>query len=251
MPWAGLGEAYQDAIVDTGKQSELFFLVSFLLTFGFIRLSTHMIRAQVSWWPGNVQVKGTHIHHLVWGILLVLIVGYAGIAFEPDDPWREVLAVLFGIGAALTLDEFALWLDLKDVYWEKEGRRSIDAVIIAAVLAALVILGFRIWIDLEKGLEAGVAAAVGTFGALNLMLVIVNFSKEKFGMGLLGLFVSPVSLVGAVRLGKPHSMWAKLFYSEKKRARAVARFEEGRRGLDRLRRRKREEPKPQSVAGSG
>jgi hypothetical protein len=246
VPLAGLGEAYRDAFVDTGKQPELFFLLTFLLAFGFIRLSTHMIRAQVSWWPGNLEVKGTHIHHLVWGILTILVVGYAGIAFAPDDGWREVLAVLFGVGAALTLDEFALWLNLKDVYWEREGRRSIDAVIIAAALAAMVILGFRIWIDLEKDLEAGVAAAVGTFGALNLILVIVNFAKEKFGVGVVGLFVSPVSLVGALRLGRPHSLWAKLFYGEKKRARANARFEEHRRGVDRLRRRK-----PQSVAGSG
>jgi hypothetical protein len=247
VPLAGLGEAYRDAFVDTGKQPELFFLVTFLLTFGFIRLSTHMIRAQVSWWPGNLEVKGTHIHHLVWGILTILVVGYAGIAFAPDDARREVLAVLFGIGAALTLDEFALWLNLKDVYWEKEGRRSIDAVIIAAVFASLVVLGFRIWIDLEKGLEAGVAAAVGTFGGLNLILAIVNFAKQKFGMGVVGLFFSPVSLVGALRLGRPHSLWAKLFYGERKRTRSAARFEEGHpRGIDRLRRRK-----PQSVAGSG
>jgi hypothetical protein len=246
VPLAGLGEAYRDGFVDTGKQPELFFLLTFLLAFGFIRLSTHMIRAQVSWWPGNLEVKGTHIHHLVWGILTVLVIGYAGIAFAPDDAWREVLAVLFGIGAALTLDEFALWLNLKDVYWEKEGRRSIDAVIIAAVLAAMMILGFRIWIDLGTSLEEGVVAAVGTFGAFNLILVIVNFAKEKFGIGVVGLFLSPVSLVGALRLARPHSLWAKLFYGEKKRARAEARFEEHRRGVDRLRRRK-----PQSVAGSG
>jgi hypothetical protein len=252
LPWAGLGEAYQDAFVDTGKQPELFFLVVFLLTFGFIRLSTHMIRAQVSWWPGNLEVKGTHIHHLVWGILIVLVTGYVGIAIEPADPGPEILAVLFGIGAALTLDEFALWLNLKDVYWEKEGRRSIDAVIIAAVLAAMVILGFRIWIDLGTSLEDAAVAAVGTFGLLNLILALVNFAKEKFGMALVGLFVSPVSLIGAVRLGRPHSVWAKVFYGERKRARAQARFEEGHpRGLDRLRRRKREEPNAQSVAGSG
>jgi hypothetical protein len=247
IPLAGLGEAYRDAIVDTGKQAELFFLVTFLLTFGFIRLSTHMIRDQVSWWPGNVEVKGTHIHHLVWGILIVLVVGYVGIAIRPDHPGPEILAVLFGIGAALTLDEFALWLNLKDVYWEKQGRRSIDAVIITAVLSAMVILGFRIWIDLGTSLEAGVVAAVGAFGGLNLILVLVNFAKEKFGMGVVGLFISPVSLVGALRLGRPHSLWAKVLYGEEKRARAEERFEEGHpRGLARLRRRR-----PQSVAGSG
>jgi hypothetical protein len=136
IPLAGLGEAYRDAIVDTGKQAELFFLVTFLLTFGFIRLSTHMIRDQVSWWPGNVEVKGTHIHHLVWGILIVLVVGYVGIAIRPDHPGPEILAVLFGIGAALTLDESALLLHLEDVYWSEEGILSVQIT-----LAAIALLG--------------------------------------------------------------------------------------------------------------
>ena len=246
---AGLGSAYHDAFVETGKQAELFFFVTFLLTFGFIRLSTHMIRAQVSWWPGNVAVGGTHVHHLVFGIITCLIVGYVGIAIEPDDPWREILAVLFGIGAALTLDEFALWLNLRDVYWEKEGRRSIDAVILAAVLAGLVMLGVRIWLDLAHGLADGVVAAVATFGAANLVLVMVNVAKEKFVTAAIGLFLSPVSLVGAFRLAKPHSPWARVFYRDKKMARARARHE---RHEARERRLPWGRPQgPQSDAGSG
>ena len=94
-----------------GREPEFLFLVSFLLSFGFIRTSAHMIRAQVSWWPGNVQVGGTHIHHLVWGILLLLICGYAGAVIRPDEPWEEIAIIGFGIGAGLTLDEFALWLN--------------------------------------------------------------------------------------------------------------------------------------------
>ena len=87
------------AFVETGKQPELFFLVAFLLTFGFVRTSTHMIRAQVSWWPGNVEVGGTHVHHLVFGIIIILVVGYDRDRDPAPDPWREILAVLFGIGA--------------------------------------------------------------------------------------------------------------------------------------------------------
>jgi len=116
---ASIGSAYQHGIVDTGREPHFLFFVAFLVTFGFIRTSTHMIKAQVSWWPGNVSVGGTHIHHLVWGILLLLICGYIAVAIAPDSPWREVVAVFFGIGTGLTLDEFALWLNLKDVYWEK------------------------------------------------------------------------------------------------------------------------------------
>src|SRR5215212_264778 len=112
---------YHRWIVETGKQPELLLLLAFLASFGFIRTSAHLIRAQVKWWPGNVSVGGTHIHHLVWGILTILITGYVAIAVGPGSPLREILAVLFGIGAGLTLDEFALWLNLRDVYWSEQG----------------------------------------------------------------------------------------------------------------------------------
>jgi hypothetical protein len=232
---ADVGSLYRDYFVETGKEAELFFLVTFLLTFGFIRLSTHMIRAQVSWWPGNVQVGGTHVHHLVFGIIIILVVGYIGIAIQPGPPAREILAVFFGIGAALTLDEFALWLNLKDVYWEKEGRRSIDAVIVCAALSFLVILGYRIWLDLAHGVETGILALVGAFGGVNLLLVLINFIKGKVGTGLVGLVLSPVSIVGAVRLAKPHSPWARTFYRDKKMAKSIERHEKHRRRMARLR----------------
>jgi lysyl-tRNA synthetase class 2 len=244
LPLADLGKAYHDAFVETGKEAELFFLVSFLLTFGFVRLSTHMIRAQVSWWPGNVEVGGTHVHHLVFGIIIILVVGYVGIALRPPGPYREILAVLFGIGAALTLDEFALWLNLKDVYWSKEGRRSIDAVISAAVLSFLVILGFRIWIDLAHGVEDTVFAFVGAFGGVNLILVMICFAKGKVPTGLIGLVISPVSLVGAIRLAKPHSPWAKAFYRDHKMRKAIERHERHRRRVARLLRRVEPEALP-------
>lgn len=222
--------------MDTGKEPELFFLLAFLITFGFIRTSAHLIRAQVSWWPGNVEVGGTHIHHLVWGICLLLIVGYVGVAIEPSSPWQEVVAILFGVGAGLTLDEFALWLNLKDVYWSEQGRRSIDAVIAAASLAGLVLIGFKAWADVAKGVEDAVFGAVGAWGLVMIALVIVNFAKEKFATGVVGLFVPVVALVGALRLAKPHSVWAKLLYrGEKKRSRAEARYADRKNPLDRMR----------------
>src|SRR5215210_756355 len=131
---ASVGSLYERAIVDTGRQAEFLFFVAFLLTFAFIRTSAHMIRAQVSWWPGNVEVGGTHIHHLVWGICTVLITGWVSIAFDPGSPGKEIVAILFGFGTGLTLDEFALWLELKDVYWSEDGRKSIDAVVVAAII---------------------------------------------------------------------------------------------------------------------
>jgi hypothetical protein len=222
---ASIGSLYDRAIVDTGRQAEFLFFVAFLLSFGFIRTSAHLIRAQVSWWPGNVNVGGTHIHHLVWGICLLLIFGYIGVAIAPESPWHEIAAVLFGIGTGLTLDEFALWLNLSDVYWSEKGRRSIDAVIVAACLSGLVLVGFAAWVDVATEVEDAVFAVVGLFGVTAIVVALVNAAKEKFGMALASLLIWPVGVVGAFRLGKPGSLWARLFYrSDAKRARARERF---------------------------
>jgi hypothetical protein len=234
---ASIGSLYDRTIVDTGRQPEFLYFVAFLVTFGFIRTSAHMIRAQVSWWPGNVSVGGTHIHHLVWGILLLLIMGYVGVAVAPPSPWHEIVTVLFGVGTGLTLDEFALWLNLKDVYWSQQGRRSIDAVIVATTITGMVLVGFTAWVDVATEVEDAVFAFVGAFGLVTILLALVNLAKEKFGTAIVGLFIPPVGLVGALRLGRPHSLWARL-YSEHKKARARARFGEP-----------TPAPAPQSAAG--
>ena len=225
LPIASIGSLYERAIVDTGRQPEFLFFVAFLVSFGFIRTSAHLIRAQVSWWPGNVEVGGTHIHHLVWGILLLLIFGYVGVTIAPASPWHEIVAVVFGIGTGLTLDEFALWLNLSDVYWEEKGRRSIDAVIVAACISGMALVGFAAWVELADDIENAVFAVVGFFGVTAIALALVNLAKEKFGMAALGLVVPPLGLVGALRLGRPGSLWARVFYrSEGKRSRARQRF---------------------------
>jgi hypothetical protein len=221
---ASIGSLYERAIVDTGRQPEFVFFVAFLVSFGFIRTSAHMIRAQVSWWPGNVNVGGTHIHHLVWGILLLLVAGYLGVTVAPDSPWHEILAVLFGIGTGLTLDEFALWLNLSDVYWSEQGRRSIDAVIVAATLTGMMVVGFTAWADVTTEVADAVLAIVGGLGVLTILFAGVNLSKEKFGIALAGLFFPPLGWVGAFRLARPHSPWARL-YGDEKLARARARYD--------------------------
>ena len=221
---ASISSAYQDGIVDTGRQTQFLFFVSFLVSFGFIRTSAHMIKAQVSWWPGNVEVGGTHVHHLVWGIILLLLCGYVGVAIHPGDPWRDFVAVGFGIGTGLTLDEFALWLNLKDVYWTEEGRRSIDAVVIAAALSGIVLVGLRGWIDATTEAADAVQAAVGGAGLLGVVLALVNVSKDKFGMAIVSVLFPIAGIPSAFRLAKPHSIWAKLFYRQRKQQASEARY---------------------------
>jgi hypothetical protein len=233
-----IARAYDHGIQAPGKEVHFLVLLAFVASFGFIRTSAHMIRAQVSWWPGNVETKGgTHVHHLVWGILLLLVFGYLGIALDPGSPWRELVAIFFGIGMGLTLDEFALWLNLEDVYWSQKGRQSIDAVVVAVCLLTLTLLGLNFWIDVLQAvlvflgvggahLSGGESTAVLIpFQVAGACLALVCFLKGKPFMGIVGLFVPLVALVGAVRLAKPESRWARR-YAERKRDRSNARFAE-------------------------
>lgn len=145
-----VGRAYEHHIVQHGKEQAFWLLVAFLLTFAVVRIITHAIRAGRGPFR-NISAGGAHIHHLVPGIILVLIAGYCAIALHLHRA-RVPDAVAFGIGAALTLDEFALWLNLKDVYWSKQGRWSVDAVVIVATLASLVVLGPGFWQDIFRAL---------------------------------------------------------------------------------------------------
>jgi hypothetical protein len=202
-------------IVDTGQLAAFFFFIALLGTYGFIRTSTHMIKAQVSWWPGNVSVGGTHVHHLVWGIFAMLIFGYIGVVHQPPSPYREIVSVFFGIGAGLTLDEFALWLELKDVYWEKDGRKSVDAMIIVGCIAGLATIGFASWVRLGDSVAIGVFAGVGAIGLVAIVVGLINASKDKYWMAGVSLLFWPAGAVTAARLAKPHSLWARVAYKDR------------------------------------
>lgn len=208
---ASIGSLYDRAIVDTGRQPEFLFFVAFLVTFGFIRTSAHLIRAQVKWWPGNVEVGGTHIHHLVWGIVLLLASGLLAVAVQPP---LEVTAIVFGIGAALTLDEFALWLHLDDVYWSEQGRQSIDAVIVFAIVSGFMVVGaYPVSFD-DSGSGVGAVAGIVISLAIGWTFVIVCFLKGKLIWGVLGLYLPPIAMVTAFRLARPNSWWARKRYDD-------------------------------------
>jgi lysyl-tRNA synthetase class 2 len=177
----------------------------------------------VPWWPGSVETSGgLHIHHLVFGIVLIMLAGFLSFALQPDGALLTILAIAFGIGAGLTLDEFALWLYLDDVYWSEEGRRSVDAVIIATIVAGGVAVGL---VPLGAESESGVALAIPI--AINLGFCILAGIKGKVASALIGMFIPFVSIVAAVRLARPGSPWARRRYAEgsKKLAKAEGREE--------------------------
>src|SRR5687767_3394098 len=113
---------------------------SFFVTFGATRLLVHSYRAAAE--PLQLWISGIHVHHYVWGILLLLLVGYlwliqVGTGTRQEAPkLGRITALLYGAGSALTLDEFALWLHLEDVYWERTGRASIDAILLFGALVS-------------------------------------------------------------------------------------------------------------------
>jgi len=217
---ASIGSDYRELILDQGKQPALLMLIAFGATFGITRFITHSIRSQRFSWLGDVEAGDTHIHHLVWGITLLLITGLLAIAVEPP---LEVTAVVFGIGAALTLDEFALWLHLEDVYWSEQGRQSIDAVIVFAIVTGFMVLGaypLGIGDDAESTDIASVVIGI----AFGVLLAYVCFRKGKLMWGVLGIYIPPIGIVGALRLAKPTSAWAKSRYDTAKLTRSRERY---------------------------
>jgi hypothetical protein len=220
---------YVDNVVGTGRSAALWMLVGCLATYAVTRTITVRIKnrkasgvVEESGPLKDVHIGGVHVHHQVWGILLVLVVGLLVFRFRPESPWIEFLAAMFGVGAALALDEFALWLHLEDVYWSEEGKKSIDAVMIAAVFGLVLLTGTS---------PIGVSTDTNTFGAwavaaavlLHIGLTVVCLLKGKVVLGLAGLPIPFFSYVGAFRLAKPQSFWSRRFYGEKRLARAAQR----------------------------
>jgi hypothetical protein len=222
-------DQYRSHIVEAGKQPLFLLLVGFIMSFAFIRFSVRMIRRGVSWWPGNIKPGGLHIHHIVFGMGFLLVGGVAEFStLGQAAGWRDLFAFLFGVGCGLVLDEFALILHLEDVYWSEQGRKSVDAVIIGMLIVALLLVG-----GLPLGLPSGGGrwAAAGILAATAL-LSLITLLKGKVWTGLMGLMIPVLALVGALRLARPDSPWARWRYAGRPK-----RAERARRRDNRLHRR--------------
>jgi hypothetical protein len=174
-------------------------LVTFLLT----RIMTRLIRSGSGAGAGlgNVRIAGNHVHHQVFGILIIIGTGIVLISQMPRGAALAAAAAIFGVGVGLTVDEFALWLHLEDVYWTDAGRKSVDAIFCVLVITGALIGGADF-----------VTGRVGTAGWWSSVAVIV---------------ISVVALVGAIRLAKPGSWWAAHRYASRPRLarRAASRYD--------------------------
>jgi hypothetical protein len=218
---------YEREMVDGNRSGAFWLLLSLLVTFLIVRTITRRIRWGEESGKGglrDVVVGGLHIHHLIYGIGLTLVAGFLEFRFQPDTPWFELLAIVFGIGAGLMLDEFALSLYMRDVYWAEQGRTSVDAVLIALMVGGLFVVGTAPLEldDAGDGSRLGLAIAVG----VNSLLAAVTLLKGKLLTGAVGIFVPAVALVGAIRLAKPRSPWARVRYKHRpaKQERSEQRF---------------------------
>jgi lysyl-tRNA synthetase class 2 len=227
-----VSDFWNDQLAEHDRQWLFLVLVGLVLSFGFIRLSTRLMRSpKVPWWPGSiVSDGGLHVHHLVFGVVLMMVAGTISFAGFAVTPFYEICAFAFGVGIGLTIDEFALFLYLDDVYWAEEGRRSVDATVIAVAFMGLILLGVQPFeIDSEDPVTLIVSLVLA---ALFFGVIAICMLKHRIWHGLIGFFLFPLAIYGASRIGKPDSPWARRFYGErnpKKQAKAEHRFPRDRR----------------------
>jgi hypothetical protein len=132
-PIKDVRRAYHEDL-DAAQRSALLSWLAFTVTFGAVRVITYSIKSGRGPFR-NLSVGGEHLHHYMWGI--GLLSGVGGVAVHGEDRQRRhpAVAISYGAGLALIVDEFALLLDLRDVYWAKQGRISVDLGIGGSALA--------------------------------------------------------------------------------------------------------------------
>lgn len=217
-----MGHWFYANIVEPGKLPLLLALTSFVLTFLITRSITRLIRAGKGPFR-NVSSGGLHIHHVVPGVFLTVIGGFGAVGSGRHGGAAAICAILFGIGAGLVLDEFALILHLDDVYWTEQGRQSVEVVVLTAALVLLTLGGFSpLGVnDLTEDQRQNRAALISTL-AVNFLFVLVSLYKGKLRLALIGALVPFVAIVGALRLARPGSPWARRFYRKRPKTRARA-----------------------------
>jgi lysyl-tRNA synthetase class 2 len=197
---------YSDKIFETGREAAFIMLLAFVMTFLLTRFYTRMAR-KTGW--GSTFIGHTHVHHLVFGLVILLVAGALEFSLADASGGKQLaLAALFGFGAAFVLDEFALIFHLRDVYWEEEGRKSIDAVIVGTIFGIIFLLGITP-LGTTEDLASWALAGVIVF---NLVFVVTAALKGKIYMSIFGLFIPLLAMTASIRLAEPWSIWARRYY---------------------------------------
>jgi hypothetical protein len=218
-----VGDWWQHNIVEPGKLPLLLCSASFVVTFLTTRGITRMIRAGKGPFRNNVSASGTHVHHAVYGVVL-LVLGALVAVGAAGPPYQELAAIAVGAGTSLVLDEFALILHLQDVYWTQEGRLSVEMVSLTAGCLTFALIGvLPFGIDDVKPAELTLRGGLATVTVLHALVALVCAAKGKYRTGLFGWFVPGIAWFGAFRLARPGSLWARHRYHGRKLARAEQR----------------------------
>jgi hypothetical protein len=211
-------------VIAAGKLPLMLCFLAFVVTFVTTRGITRMIRDGRGPFR-NVTADGTHIHHSVPGIILLIIGAFTAIGGPAGSlGWICFAAVAVGTGTSLVLDEFALILHLQDVYWSGEGQLSVEAVSLTAACLGLALAGFSPFgikdaDSIEISLRLTATGVLVADGVLALICVL----KGKYRTALFGLFLPPVAVFGALRLARPASIWARHRYRPREMERATRR----------------------------
>jgi hypothetical protein len=211
-------------VIAAGKLPLMLCFLAFVTTFLVTRTITRLIRDNRGPFHNQVTGGGTHIHHAIPGLILLIVGAFTSVGGPDALGWRSFAGVAVGIGVSLVLDEFALILHLQDVYWSGEGQVSVEAVSLTAGCLGLALVGFSPF-GVQDANNVELSLRLGATGVLvvDALLAVICVLKGKYRSALFGLFLAPISVVGAIRLARPSSMWARHRYSEQRLAHATRR----------------------------
>jgi hypothetical protein len=214
----------EQEFIESGRLPLFLCFLAFIVTFIVTRVITRMIRSGRGPFGDNVSASGLHIHHAVPGVIILVVGAFLAVGAAGEPGWAELAGVLVGIGTSLVLDEFALILRLDDVYWAKEGQISVMMVGLTVALLGLVLIGadpFAVDFENDAFEVGGAFLGIG----ISLTFVAITVFKGKYRLAPFAFLVPPVGLIGAIRLARPNSRWAKHRYDTDKEQRAVERVE--------------------------
>lgn len=214
---------YQDDIIDHDRLALFLCFTAFIVTFVVTRVITRMIRAGRGPFHDHVTSGGLHVHHAVPGLILLIVGAFLSVGSGAEVPWAQIAGVLVGIGTSLVLDEFSMILHLSDVYWSQQGRISVEMVSLAIACLGFALVGFTPLSFIEGAGPGVTLTTVILLTATHVLVILVCVAKGRYVFALFGAFIPFLALFGAVRLGRPESLWARRSYGERRMAEARAR----------------------------